>query len=69
MRFSKGFLRGGAIAANQAEGAYREDGKGRSRADAAHGGGKRRMAEVPDGAANGAINGGCRTGYPRKHIL
>ena len=33
MGFPKGFLWGGAIAANQAEGAYLEDGKGLCLAD------------------------------------
>lgn len=33
MQFPKGFLIGGAIAANQCEGAYQEDGKGLSVAD------------------------------------
>lgn len=30
MRFPDGFLWGGATAANQCEGAYKEDGKGRT---------------------------------------
>ena len=33
MKFPKNFLWGGAIAANQAEGAYNEDGKGLKVAD------------------------------------
>ncbi|WP_217608668.1 family 1 glycosylhydrolase, partial [Bacillus sp. GbtcB15] len=33
MTFPKGFLWGGAIAANQAEGAYLEDGKGLTTVD------------------------------------
>ncbi|MDR1470185.1 MAG: 6-phospho-beta-glucosidase, partial [Spirochaetaceae bacterium] len=50
MSFPKGFLWGGAIAANQAEGAYREDGKGLSCADVMRGG-KGRMAEIADSRA------------------
>jgi 6-phospho-beta-glucosidase len=50
MGFPKGFLWGGAVAANQCEGAYLEDGKGLSCADVVHGG-KGRMAEVMDAAA------------------
>jgi 6-phospho-beta-glucosidase len=38
MSFQKGFLWGGAVAANQREGAYLEDGKGLSSADILHGG-------------------------------
>ena len=34
-RFPKGFLWGGAVAANQCEGAYNEDGKGLSTQDIA----------------------------------
>ncbi|MDR1470094.1 MAG: glycoside hydrolase family 1 protein, partial [Spirochaetaceae bacterium] len=49
MSFPKGFLWGGAIAANQAEGAYREDGKGLSCADVVHGG-KGRLTELRDAA-------------------
>ena len=33
MRFPEGFLWGGAVAANQCEGAYNEDGKGLSTQD------------------------------------
>ncbi|MDR2194863.1 MAG: 6-phospho-beta-glucosidase [Treponema sp.] len=47
MAFPKNFLWGGAIAAHQAEGAYREDGKGVSTCDVIHGG-KRRIAEILD---------------------
>lgn len=39
MRFPKGFLWGGALAANQCEGAYLEDGKGLSTSDMLTGGG------------------------------
>ena len=35
MRFPDGFLLGGAVAANQCEGAYNEDGKGLSNQDVA----------------------------------
>jgi 6-phospho-beta-glucosidase len=49
MGFPEKFLWGGAIAANQAEGAYLEDGKGLSCADAAHGG-KGRLAELTNAA-------------------
>lgn len=38
MSFPKGFLWGGAVAANQCEGAYLEDGKGLSAADMLLGG-------------------------------
>ncbi|MDR1095984.1 MAG: 6-phospho-beta-glucosidase [Spirochaetaceae bacterium] len=47
MGFPKGFLWGGAIAAHQAEGAYREGGKGIATCDVMHGG-KGRMAEICD---------------------
>jgi 6-phospho-beta-glucosidase len=47
MGFPKGFLWGGAIAAHQAEGAYREGGKGVSTCDVVHGG-KSRMLEIGD---------------------
>lgn len=50
MAFPKNFLWGGAIAANQAEGAYLEDGKGLSCADILHGG-KGKMAEMADSQA------------------
>jgi 6-phospho-beta-glucosidase len=50
MSFPKGFLWGGATAAHQAEGAYREDGKGVSTCDVMHGG-KGRMAEITDAQA------------------
>jgi 6-phospho-beta-glucosidase len=50
MAFPKNFLWGGAIAANQAEGAYLEDGKGLSCADVVHGG-KGRIAELSDAEA------------------
>jgi 6-phospho-beta-glucosidase len=50
MGFPEGFLWGGAVAANQCEGAYLEGGKGLSCADVIHGG-KGRMAEVMDAAA------------------
>ncbi|MDR1250435.1 MAG: 6-phospho-beta-glucosidase [Treponema sp.] len=50
MGFPKDFLWGGAVAANQCEGAYLEDGKGLSCADVVHGG-KGRMAEMQDAAA------------------
>jgi 6-phospho-beta-glucosidase len=50
MGFPEGFLLGGAVAANQCEGAYLEGGKGLSCADVIHGG-KGRMAEVMDAAA------------------
>lgn len=45
--FPKDFLWGGAIAANQAEGAYNEDGKGLSVEDVAPHGWKGRPTEVP----------------------
>jgi 6-phospho-beta-glucosidase len=47
MSFPKGFLWGGAVAANQCEGAYLADGKGLSCADVLHGG-KGKMAEMSD---------------------
>ncbi|MDR0557360.1 MAG: glycoside hydrolase family 1 protein, partial [Treponema sp.] len=50
MGFPKNFLWGGAVAANQCEGAYLADGKGLSCADVMHGG-KGRMAEVMNAAA------------------
>lgn len=50
MMFPKDFLWGGAIAAHQAEGAYREGGKGVSTCDVMHGG-KGRIAEALDPAA------------------
>lgn len=50
MGFPKGFLWGGAIAAHQAEGAYREDGKGISTCDVLHGG-KGRISEILDAKA------------------
>jgi 6-phospho-beta-glucosidase len=50
MGFPKDFLWGGAIAAHQAEGAYREDGKGLSTCDVMHGG-KGRLAELCDAEA------------------
>ncbi|MDR2194864.1 MAG: 6-phospho-beta-glucosidase [Treponema sp.] len=49
MGFPQGFLWGGAIAANQTEGACLEDGKGLSCADVAHGG-KGRFAELTNAA-------------------
>ncbi|MDR1325310.1 MAG: 6-phospho-beta-glucosidase [Treponema sp.] len=50
MSFPKNFLWGGAVAANQCEGAYLEDGKGLSCADVLHGG-KDKMAEMADAQA------------------
>jgi 6-phospho-beta-glucosidase len=50
MGFPKNFLWGGAIAAHQAEGAYREDGKGLATCDVIHGG-KGRLAELCDAQA------------------
>jgi 6-phospho-beta-glucosidase len=50
MGFPKGFLWGGAVAANQCEGAYLTDGKGLSCADVLHGG-KGKMAEMADSKA------------------
>jgi 6-phospho-beta-glucosidase len=50
MGFPKDFLWGGAVAANQCEGAYLEDGKGLSCADVVHGG-KAKMAELADDKA------------------
>ncbi|GMO39196.1 MAG: 6-phospho-beta-glucosidase [Termitinemataceae bacterium] len=47
MGFPKNFLWGGAIAAHQAEGAYLEDGKGRTVTDVIHGG-KGRIEEILD---------------------
>jgi 6-phospho-beta-glucosidase len=47
MSFPKNFLWGGAVAANQCEGAWQEDGKGPSGIDILHGG-KNRLAEVFD---------------------
>ncbi|MDR0441821.1 MAG: 6-phospho-beta-glucosidase [Treponema sp.] len=47
MAFPKNFLWGGAIAAHQTEGAYLEDGKGRSTCDVLHGG-KGRLTEIFD---------------------
>jgi 6-phospho-beta-glucosidase len=54
MSFPENFLWGGAIAANQAEGAYLEDGKGLSCADVAHGG-KGRLSELTNAALMRAI--------------
>ena len=48
-KFPKGFLWGGATAANQLEGAYLADGKGLSVADAMPGG-KQRFAILGDEA-------------------
>ncbi|MDR2397928.1 MAG: 6-phospho-beta-glucosidase [Spirochaetaceae bacterium] len=50
MSFPKHFLWGGAVAANQCEGAYLTDGKGLSCADVLHGG-KSKMAEMADSQA------------------
>jgi 6-phospho-beta-glucosidase len=50
MAFPKNFLWGGAIAANQAEGAYRADGKGLAGPDIVHGG-KAKLAELADAQA------------------
>jgi 6-phospho-beta-glucosidase len=50
MSFPKNFLWGGAVAANQCEGAWLEDGKGPSSADILHGG-KGRLAELFDSKA------------------
>jgi 6-phospho-beta-glucosidase len=50
MSFPKNFLWGGAVAANQCEGAYLEDGKGRCTADILCAG-KRRLTEFFDSAA------------------
>lgn len=47
MRFPKGFLWGGAVAANQCEGAYREDGKGLSVQDVLPHGIKGPATEIP----------------------
>lgn len=47
MRFPEGFLWGGAMAANQCEGAYNEDGKGLSIQDVTPGGLKGSITRVP----------------------
>lgn len=54
-KFPKGFLWGGATAANQLEGAYLADGKGLSVADAMPGG-KQRFAILGDGAFDWTID-------------
>ncbi|HRM90840.1 MAG TPA: family 1 glycosylhydrolase, partial [Thomasclavelia ramosa] len=48
MGFPKGFLWGGAIAANQAEGAYLEDGKGLTTVDMIPHGEKRMYVKLGD---------------------
>ena len=47
MRFPEGFLWGGAVAANQCEGAFNEDGKGLSIQDVLPGGLKGPVTRVP----------------------
>ena len=49
MRFPDGFLWGGAVAANQCEGAYQEDGKGWSVQDVTPHGIKGGVTDVPTG--------------------
>ncbi|MBP2658629.1 MAG: hypothetical protein H6Q69_1661 [Firmicutes bacterium] len=55
-RFPRGFLWGGAIAANQAEGAYLEDGKGLSTADVLIGGLERKKVLRDPVAISQAVN-------------
>ena len=52
-RFPAEFLWGGAIAANQAEGAWNVDGKGISTADVTTAGGYKKAREVTDGILAG----------------
>lgn len=47
MRFPEGFLWGGAVAVNQCEGAYNQDGKGLSIQDVTPGGLKGPITKVP----------------------
>lgn len=53
MQFPKGFMWGGAIAANQIEGAYLEGGKGLSTADVITAGSRTKSREVTDGVQAG----------------
>lgn len=55
MRFSESFLWGGATAANQFEGAYREGGKGLSVADVETGGSRSRSREIHDDVKPGYL--------------
>lgn len=50
---SKDFLWGGAVAANQCEGAYREDGKGLNIADVMTVGSKDKKRQITDGVVDG----------------
>lgn len=65
-RFPEGFLWGGAIAANQAEGAYLEGGKGLSTADVLIGG-KERMTVLKDSAAVAKAVDNHMEGYYPSH--
>ena len=53
MSLPKDFLWGGAVAANQCEGAYREDGKGLNIADVMTVGSKDKKRQITDGVMDG----------------
>ena len=53
MSLPKDFLWGGAVAANQCEGAYREDGKGLNIADVMTIGSKDKKRQITDGVVDG----------------
>ena len=53
MSLPKDFLWGGAVAANQCEGAYREDGKGLNIADVMTVGSKDKKRQITDGVVDG----------------
>ena len=53
MSLPKDFLWGGAVAANQCEGAYCEDGKGLSVADVMTAGSKDKKRQITDGVVEG----------------
>ena len=55
MSLPKDFLWGGAVAANQCEGAYREDGKGLNIADVMTVGSKDKKRQITDGVVEGLL--------------